>query len=491
MRNTYFVAVLLVLQAVSASGLELTHGTASGDVSATSAIIWARCDQPADVLVDVRAATGADEVRQFHARATENDDRTARVAATGLTPATLYRYDVRCKAKRSESMSESGIFRTAPAATEKSSVALLWSGDLAGQRYCRRPDIGYRIFAPMTRHNADFFVANGDMIYADDDCPAKGIEPGWQNIPGNFTGIGSPDVDWEDAAAVAEVFNAHWRYNREDEHFKAFLASTSMYVQWDDHEVINDFGAPWPTYPPQGERTGYAQVVAAGRKSLFDYHPITRNSEEPERIYRRFRWGAHVELFILDARSYRSENTSEDGTGKTMLGRDQLDWLINGLSTSDATWKIISNDVPLSVPTGSRADEFGRDAFANGTLATGFEHELGQLVGALDSGDIENVVFIATDVHSAAQIRYEKDYDKDGDTLLFHELITGPLSAIRGPGPVTLDSTLGPVMIYAEGGMFNYGTISIDAGAGGRLIADVRDEAGQQRPGSELVLFPK
>lgn len=71
------------------------------------------------------------------------------------------------------------------------------------------------------------------------------------------------------------------------------------------------------------------------------------------------------------------------------------------------------------------------------------------------ANDIKNVVFIATDVHSAAQLRYARDYDGDGDQLVFHELIAGPLSAIRGPAPVTLDPTLGPVMLYGEGGLSN------------------------------------
>ena len=173
-----------------------------------------------------------------------------------------------------------------------------------------------------------------------------------------------------------------------------------------------------------------------------------------------------------------------------MLGATQLKWLIDGLSASTATWKIVSNDVPLSVPTGSRADEFGRDAFADGGLDTGFETELLTLVRTLDANNVRNVVFIATDVHSAAQIRYDRDYDGDGDRLLFHELIAGPLSAIRGPAPVTLDSTLGPVMIYAEGGLFNYGTLTIDAATGGRLTADIRGETGARRPGSALVLQP-
>ena len=351
--------------------------------------------------------------------------------------------------------------------------------------------------------DTDFYVANGDMIYADNACPRKGPLKGWVNVPGNFPGISDNSVDWLDISQVQEVYYQHWRYNRSDLPFQKFLQSTSQYVQWDDHEVINDFGAAWADYPAQPNRAGYPNIVTAGLKSLFDYHPMARHPTESDRIYRSYRWGLNAELFILDARSYRSKNTSQDSTAKTMLGPKQLSWLKKGLSRSKATWKIISNDVPLSIPTGSGAISLGRDAFADGknpftaaanpglASTTGFELELLNLLKYLDKKDVSNIVFIATDVHFAAQLRYEQDFDGDQDTLLFHELVSGPLSAVRNPAPPALDPTLHPVVLYAEGDIFNFGTINIDAGTQPVLHSDIRDENGKMRPGSDLLLAPQ
>jgi alkaline phosphatase D len=468
---------------------DLAHGVSSGEITDSSVVIWSRYSRSATMYVAYTEATGVAEVREARTRNSAANDFTAQVTLTKLKPDTQYRYEVSFKSKGKRSKAVAGLFRTAPVASAPADVTLVFSGDLAGQRYCRRPDVGYRIFAPMAQLQADFFVANGDMIYADNDCPENGIEPGWQNIPADFPGVGSPLVNWMDTAAVAEVFNAHWRYNREDQDFQAFLATTPVYVQWDDHEVINDFGAPWDTYPPQAQREGFGNVVAAGRKSLFDYHPITRHSTERDRIYRSFRWGKHVELFILDARSYRSSNADPDTSDKTMLGAAQLAWITDALVSSDATWKIVSSDVPLSVPTGSQADRFGHDAFAGNEEVPGFESELSALLKTLDAADVNNIVFIATDVHSAAQLRYTGDYNGDGDELLFHELIAGPLSAIRGAG-IRIDPSFGPEKLYGEGRFFNFATVRIQAGANARLRADVRDELGTIRPGSELVLNP-
>jgi alkaline phosphatase D len=334
-----------------------------------------------------------------------------------------------------------------------------------------------------------FFIANGDMIYADSDCPLA-RPGGGRNLPGDFPRIDDPTVEWTDAARVREIYLAHWRYNRADPSFQRLLLEVPIYSQWDDHEVINDFGAAWPSSPAAAERAGYPVLVRAGRDALFDFHPMWPVPEEPERIYRSFRWGAHLELFLLDARSYRSANTLEDrtGGGKTLLGRAQLDWLKTGLATSNATWKIVSSDVPLSIPTGTRAEVYGRDAFADGDSATGprtgSETELRELLSHLDRENVQNLVFLVTDVHFATNLRYQIDLDSDGDALLFHELVTGPMSA-GFVEPLAPDASFEPQVLYLDGGFFNFGFASVE---GSRMVYEVRDDQGGVRKGSELTI---
>jgi alkaline phosphatase D len=245
-------------------------------------------------------------------------------------------------------------------------------------------------------------------------------------------------------------------------------------------------------------REGFPNIVEAGRNALFDYSPIDRNPEEPNRIYRSFNWGRDLDLFILDARSYRSRNNLEDiaQNNKTLLGAEQLAWLKQELQSSSATWKVISSDVPLSIPTGGNAAVFGRDAWANGTDSdfssdTGFERELGDLVEFLDEIDIKNLVFVTTDVHWATNIGYSTDADGDGDMLEFHEFVSGPINAVQGtPGP--LDPSLDPTTLYAEGGIFNVGEAAIVYVDGDpHFRVQVRDETGEVRPGSEVDLTPQ
>lgn len=506
------VASAAATPVLPASRIDVSHGVASGDVTATGAVIWARASSgPAQMHVEygtdpafaapqrADSAPGAAEVAT---------DLTATLPLADLTPDSRYHYRVWFTDGGGTSGpptigATTGSFRTAPAPGSRRPVAFTVAGDIAGQQYCRRSDEGYRMFARMEVLQPDFVIGNGDMIYADTACPVDGPVEGftdWTNVPGDFPSIANPEVDWTDLARVREIYDEHWRYNRADPHFQRFLRSTPLYAQWDDHEVINDFGAEWEFWNQANrDRPGYPNLVTAGRDSFFDWNPIARDAEEPNRIYRSFDWGADMELFLLDARSYRTRNDREGVApgAETILGAEQRDWLQQGLLDSAATWKIVSSDVPLSIPTGSNAKEFGRDAFATGTdpevpTETGYEAELADLLRYLDDNDVENVVFVVMDVHFAMTLRYETDANGDGDMLVFHELISGPNNAIAVPPPDP-DPTFNPTVLYSEGDLFNFQYVRLEPAADGttHLIADVRDEEGLARPGSLLDVAPR
>ena len=112
---------------------------------------------------------------------------------------------------------------------------------------------------------------------------------------------------------------------------------------------------------------------------------MNHDPAEPKRIYRSIRYGKDLEIFLLDARSYRDRNDLPDtpANNKQMLGREQIDWLVSGLRNSDATWKVVSSAVPVSIPTGSV--QFGRDSWANlDAEPSGFERELLGMLAEFD-----------------------------------------------------------------------------------------------------------
>jgi alkaline phosphatase D len=503
--------------------LFITHGIASGDVTNQSVIIWSRANREAQLHVDYDTDPNFSHPKSTKtALANQTTDYTAHTKLEGLSPDTFYYYrlwfssdTISPQSKNASIVSDNmtGSFRTAinSSASSNKDIKFIFAADLGGQMYCRQIDKGgYSIFSKMQELSPDFFIANGDMIYAGYRCPSDGPD-GWRNIQGNFSGISDPEVNWTDINQVRDVYLKHWQYNREDPYLQRFLQNTSMYSQWDDHEVINDFGASWQYWNSfNTHREGYPNIVKAGREAFFNYSPIDRNASDPNRIYRSFNWGPDLDLLILDARSYRSPNSMADNpeNNKTMLGSEQLQWLKQKLLTSSATWKVISSDVPISVPTGSNASILGRDGWASGNETTittnsfsktGFERELQGLLKYLDYNNIKNIVFVTTDVHFPANIRYDIDANGDGDKLIFHELISGPLSAFRfgmsGGVPIPkLDTTFNPKLLYEEGGIFNFGYVKIQRTPEDNkvhLIAEVRSEDGLARPNSVLDLAPQ
>lgn len=418
----------------------LTHGIASGEVTATSANIWTRTDQATEVLVEYAQTTAFQPLKGISKIVVSAEqDFTGVVSLTGLQPATRYYYRVRPQTAAA-STSMVGSFITAPAREQPHDVAFLWGGDLGGQGFCRQPT--YTIFNAMNALAADFFLFGGDTIYADSPCPSPPNAPGSDFI-----------------AQTQEQFWAKYRYQREDDALRRLFANISMYAIWDDHEVKNDFAGP--TQP----------LTSIGLNAFWDYFPFMRTSQESRQLYRSFRWGNRLEFFILDTRQYRTPNIEPDGPEKTMLGAVQLKWLLDGLTSSTATWQIIMSSVPLSARTGN--PRTGHDSWATGSFPGGFDAELGKIVTTLRTQHRRNVVWLSTDIHVARSLSYDPDQDGVAD---FYEFISGPLNAITGDLD-PLDETFHPRILYEETHFFNFGLIRI-AGKTGALTVEIRDQKG-------------
>jgi len=72
--------------------LRLTHGIASGDVTATEAVIWARANRAAQMVVEYTPASTVSwpPLRQVGPLVDVRDDFTGKVILQGLRPDTRY-----------------------------------------------------------------------------------------------------------------------------------------------------------------------------------------------------------------------------------------------------------------------------------------------------------------------------------------------------------------------------------------------------------------
>jgi alkaline phosphatase D len=516
--------------------LRITHGIASGDVTETTVVIWARANRAAQMVVEYTPtpAESWPPLRQVGPLVEARDDFTGKVILQGLMPDTRYVYWVHfiASAEGMDIRSEAGQFRTAPADGAARALTVVWWGDLGGQLYCRDPERGYAIFTQMARLIPDVAIANGDSIYVDGLCPPVTTRP---DHPRNSLSadpetaahqfMAATDPRWQTENEVLAAYRAKWKYNLEDEAYRRFRAQTPHVYQWDDHEVINDW------YPGEDrlgairgtrDKRPVSALSEPGRRSLFEYTPIRPDAEG--RIYRSLRFGTLAELFVLDCRSYRDDNIVPDGVGKvldvrlrdgerrrlegkakSMLGTAQREWLLKGLrdaQTRGVVWKIVSSDDTLSSPSGgyqlfapdgpmtplyhvrdgwAAGAKLNTDTDGNQDNPLGFESELRAILTLVKAEGIRNIVWLSTDVHYARLLRYEPSGDLAG--LAFHEFIAGPASA-GSAQPRPLSRTFSPIELFARGqrpdpsrpSFFNFGLLQI--AADGLLRVEIRDVDG-------------
>lgn len=237
------------------------------------------------------------------------DDYTAHFTLNELQAGTSYTVvlDAAGDSQGTQIRSIKGSFRTAPPASDNAGVrfGVVTCGD-----YPRRdhPD-GHLIYPEMGRQNLDFFVHTGDIIYYDKPYPIA------DNIP-----------------------LARFKWNR----FYAlpmqreFHRQTPSYFLKDDHDTLDDDCWPGQTY---GDLT-----FAQGLQLFKEQNP------HAERPFRTYRWGQHLQVWLMEGRDFRSPNRMPDGPEKTIWGPEQKEWLFKTVEESNATFRVIISPTPIVGP---------------------------------------------------------------------------------------------------------------------------------------------
>ncbi|WP_439031215.1 alkaline phosphatase D family protein [Gordonia terrae] len=423
----------------------LTHGVATGEVTSGGALVWARSDRPATLIVETASNESFGNARKLRGpQLTPASDGTGRLRVAGLEPGQTVHYRVTLEGEGG-ALGEpvTGTFTTAP--VRDGDIRFQWSGDVVGQGWGINPDMGgMTIFSTMADRNPQFFIHSGDAIYADNP-----VEPTQKQNNGKiYRSVTSPAK--EQVAQTVEELRGNYAYNLTDEHFRRFVGSVPQLVQWDDHEVVNNW-FPGESLVGQG-REGYTEMsvdvlARRGRQAWQEWQPVEIGASD--RVYRRVPYGPLLDVFVLDMRSFKDPNPdawSKDNVDG-LLGAEQTQWLIDGLKGSRATWKVVANDLPLSIvvgdknttpPNGPKAME----AVAQGDNGDplGREIAFGRILS--ETKQVQNVVFLTADVHYTAAISYEPDRAGFKDFSPFWEFVAGPLHAGAFPES-PLDGTFG------------------------------------------------
>lgn len=298
------------------------------------------------------------------------NDFIVRYYLKDLNPGTQYRY--RMEFGPEEGRTRQGpmrYFRTLPGKDSSSEMSFLlfscmgWGQYMDGygnRKAYEGPDklLGYPTLEKMQDYtDSQFVIGVGDLVYYD--------------LPSNSVARTLPElrVKWQQQFSFPRLVQ--------------LVGSMGSYWLKDDHDFRYDDADLYGNQEPSAE---------LGIRTFREQMPVVPPGETNQPTYRTVRPNAHLQLWMLEGRDYRSPNTMEDGPDKTLWGIEQRDWLKQTLLESDATWKVIVTPSPMVGPDSDRKID-------NHTNSRGFRHEGMQFFKWLKDRSLKNVILLTGDRH--------------------------------------------------------------------------------------------
>ena len=287
----------------------LQSGPMVGYCEMTEAVIWLQTIKNATIKVEYSTTDNPSKV--FHSEnytSSKEIGYTYHIILDQLQPGKKYNYSVFIDNKKI----------ILPYETSFSSKKLWeWREDapdftvaFGSCMYINEPEVdrpgkpygsGYTIFESIRKKNPDIMIWGGDNTYL-------------------------RESDWDSKTGIYHR-NTHSRSIKE---IQPLLAKTQNFAIWDDH----DYG------PDNSDRSFYnKQITQKAFKDFWANKYYGMNPNQNEGVFSTFTWG-DAQFFLIDGRFFRSPEARITGA-KTMLGTTQFEWLIDALSASKASFKIV------------------------------------------------------------------------------------------------------------------------------------------------------
>ncbi|WP_293830857.1 alkaline phosphatase D family protein [uncultured Corynebacterium sp.] len=397
--------------------LPFLHGVASGDPLPDRVVLWTRVTPSREALPgsglgeDVELEWQIDTSEDFtnpqtgSVTTSADSDHTVHVDPDGLEPATEYFYRFIVKSGEFEGAT-SPVGRTLTAPKEDESLDNLNLAIASCANWESGFFAAYGDMAQRTRAGEiDHVVFLGDYIY---EYPT-----------GEYAGKSGVarmhHPEWE-ITTLEDYRQRHGRY-RTDLNLQAAHAACPWIVIWDDHETANNSWFEGAENHTDGRVEGeWPERLSAAKQAYFEWLPVRAQSAgEEQLLYRSFKFGDLAQLTMMDLRTYRDEETTGANFAnddRTMLGKQQFDWVAQQLQESTARWDVLGNSVMVSpmrfvtIPDNEKANiaagymkERATGIAVNSDQWDGYAAERDRLLTMLDEQE-SNALFLTGDIHS-------------------------------------------------------------------------------------------
>jgi len=371
------------------------HGVASGDPYQESVVIWTRVtplSMTDEISVEWEIALDADFTNQVNSGVlltNPSKDYTVKAIIDGLLANTTYYY----RFKALDSYSITGTTKTLPSDDGPVNLAVV---------SCSNVEFGYfNAYAAICQEEINAVIHLGDYLY--------------EYGPGTYgdTSFHRKNIPPHEIISLQDYRDRYSQY-RLDPDLRRLHAHAPFINVWDDHEITNNAyqsGAE-NHQPDEGD---YEERKAIAKQTYYEWLPI----REGDTHYRKFRFGSTMELFMLDERLAGRTMQADSITDprrfeedQKLLGDMQMNWLTEGLQSSTSTWKVIGNQVIFSY------SDWGYEGFSQNMDAwDGYPNDQKTLSDAVVTNDIDNLVFITGDTHTAWAFEATSDPFKTYDPL--------------------------------------------------------------------------
>ncbi|QHI36274.1 hypothetical protein IMCC3317_16340 [Kordia antarctica] len=376
MKNILLSCLFLVFSFVSIAQENLLQsGPMVGYSDFREALIWVQTTKPANVKIGYFAS---DENEKFtkNIQTTLENDLIAKLTPNEVDYGKTYRYKLYIndiyvpRAYKLEFQTQTlWQYRTDPPDFK----IALGSCSFINETKDDRPNPyggKYQIFDAILAKNPDLMLWVGDNMY-----------------------LRTPDF-------MTETGIRHrFRHTRATPELQALLGSVHHYATWDDH----DYG------PNDGDRSYVNKKITENTFNKY-WGNLNTNAAGNGGVTQHFAWN-DVEVFMLDDRYHRAPNR-DPNDDRAYLGKQQLDWLIDALTNSSATFKIIVNG-------GQVISDVAK--FENYAM---YPTERAKLLQRLHDSKIEGVFFISGDRHHTEISRLERE-----DAYPLIDITCSPLTA--------------------------------------------------------------
>lgn len=398
MRIQLIGLALLVFAGVSAQAQQslLQAGPMVGHVEMQTAQLWLQTKQKAEVTVKFWPSTSPKDVTSLSALTTVADNHyIVKPQMVGLKPGTSYDYQVLingkpCKFDYPTKVTTFPLYQwRADPPTFKVAIGSCYyhpepEVDRPGKPYGDKLEI----FKTIYNQKPDAMVWLGDNVY-------------------------SREVDF------GSKYGFYRRYTmaRSAPELQPLLAAGPNYAIWDDH----DYG------PNDADRSWAGKRWTEEVFNNFWCNPTT-NATGDGGITSTVVMN-DVQFFLLDDRYHRSPNHDKTARKKSFLGDKQVQWLIDNLIYSKATFKIvcIGGQVLNNVPA--------HENYAN------YAEERAQLLDLIRNAGVKGVLFLSGDRHHTELIKLDNQM-----SYPLYDLTVSPLtSGVAQPGKNETDEATGRV----------------------------------------------